>query len=802
MPIFQPGGSLLLPLQNLLAGWTFERVPYTGSVDERVSAQLRDQLPDFILENYSTFQSFLNAYFEWMEFYGNPRGEGVRLATYKDVDETLEQFLEYFRSTFLRNLPKELADGINERNLVKNIRYLYTSKGTKASFDLLFRILFNTTVDVDYPKDRILKPSTSTFDDRKFIRLLSYLSIEDMKKLESTIIIQRSPQDRIILATGLVDGVEFVSRGGIDFYSLSLQTVSGEFNSNYKVDVTPVGSSTPYKLRILPTLTSVQINAGGSGYNIGDELVVKDLYNNELLRGFVDTIGPKNEIRGFNYTDNFGVYTNNSGFTYTIETAGGVGASLSPTSENVISDGPDRYFDETGKISGRSFIQDNFFYQNFSYVLTVNKALDKFSDTVRSLIHPAGTQLFARLLNETNFNEISVVDSETNIEALFSRVMDQSTSNLSFFQPVIGHYLPHTFGTTHDPRGFTFTTGSGSTHYDFYPRGYNGLDGRTFDDFFGATVGDMRNIPHTVVEYGITHNPDEYYVGSSMGNIETIASDIYGTPTAFNLPVGYFSLGCTGLNGLTYDSDGENAGPIGQFPVDSNRRFKVVKVPSGPTFYGGYTAPVTTGLTVGLSGGQIIQVQGTDSATSDYWIVYRHVNALENSGVTQTGIHRIYEIPLLPVVSTSISSPRHGDRSGYGEDYQNTGLTLNGGATFAVGEIVRQRRYNEPEAIGRVRLFRAGSYTQNLPDGSSGPDGLLGNPIWNIGIDYLSIEVLNGQFSFAEDSTGISRPVVGDDNGCARLISNTFKPNTYTSMTHEVAWTDIPISLIVNEIPY
>jgi len=799
MPIFSPGGSLLLPLQTLLAGYTFDRLDYSGSIDERFSTQLRDQLPDFIIENYPLFESFLRAYFEWTELYGNTRSEAVRLETYKDVDETLDQFLNYFRTTFLTNLPRELANGINEKSLIKNIGYLYRSKGTKASFDLLFRILFNTTVDVDYPKDRILKPSTSTFDDRKFLRVLTPLSIEQMKEMESTVIIQRTPQNQRVIATALVDSVKFVSKGGIDYYSLTLQTVSGDFDSNLKITMSPRGSSGGgINAKILPTLTSVQINAGGSGYQLGDELIVRDIYNNELLHGYVDALGPSNQIRGFNYTNNYGVYTNNSGFTYSITTVGGVGASLSAKSESVVADGPDVYFDDSGKLSGRSFVQDSFFYQDFSYVITVNKALQTFSDVVRNLIHPAGTQLFARYKNEIDFDEITIVTEGQTETFTFERMADQSTSNLSFFLPVIGHYLPHTFGTTIDPRGFTYETGSGATHYDFYPQGYNGQDGRTASDFYSTNLSSTDyGTPHVNPVNGITHDP--YLV-----KIPTGLTAFDGVETSRTLVNG--AIGSTGYIGATVDSEDEGVGLFGFFPVGSSRSNTIgvgKAFGDGITHYGGYTGPKTTGFTVGISGGQIIQVKGTDSATADYWIVYRHINSLELSGVTQVGTHSVIEIPLLPVLQTSTSiTASHGDRTGYSRTIQDSGVSLNGGATFTVGEIVRQRRYNEPEAIGKVLGFRASSYQQNLPDGSSGPDGLLGTPYWNTGIDRLTVEVLNGTFTPFEDSTGTQRPVVGDDNGCARLISGTLNPNKYSSITHEVDWTNIPISLVVNEIPY
>ena len=195
MPLKIFGGSLLLPLR--IEGYTFDQLPYTPSVDERFSTQLIDQLPDFVVSNYETFLQFVEAYYEWSEQHGNPRAEGVRLNTYNDVDETLDQFLEYFRNTYIKDFPYKLADGANEKALIKNVGYMYRSKGSKASFDLLFRILFDTTIEVDYPKDRILKLSTSTFDDRQFIRIAPIVSVDEAKSLENSRLIQRTPAKRV-----------------------------------------------------------------------------------------------------------------------------------------------------------------------------------------------------------------------------------------------------------------------------------------------------------------------------------------------------------------------------------------------------------------------------------------------------------------------------------------------------------------------------------------------------------------------------------------------------------------------------
>ena len=105
-----------------------------------------------------------------------------------------------------------------------------------------------------------------------------------------------------------------------------------------------------------------------------------------------------------------------------------VGASLSGLGEVVLTDGPDTYKDDTGKISGRSFIQDSFFYQNYSYIIRVNKSLQQFADAVRRLVHPSGTLMFAEYINEVSMSGDAGVTSDS-----FTRHL-----------PIIGHYLPHT----------------------------------------------------------------------------------------------------------------------------------------------------------------------------------------------------------------------------------------------------------------------------------------------------------------------------------------------------------------------
>lgn len=57
---------------------------------------------------------------------------------------------------------------------------------------------------------------------------------------------------------------------------------------------------------------------------------------------------------------------------------------------------PGRYLDETGFVSGYSFIEDADYYQNFSYVIKVTQSIDQYRKYVKSLVHPAGTKLWGQ----------------------------------------------------------------------------------------------------------------------------------------------------------------------------------------------------------------------------------------------------------------------------------------------------------------------------------------------------------------------------------------------------------------------
>ena len=139
----------------------------------RISTLVPSQLPEFIRDdlNYETFVSFVEAYYEWMELANTSNsqivttstsGEGVTFASknlqnYFDIDSTIDGFVDYFTNDFLPYFPENILS--DRRKVIKIAKELYQNKGTPASFNLLFRLLYNSPADVLNTNELVLKPS-------------------------------------------------------------------------------------------------------------------------------------------------------------------------------------------------------------------------------------------------------------------------------------------------------------------------------------------------------------------------------------------------------------------------------------------------------------------------------------------------------------------------------------------------------------------------------------------------------------------------------------------------------------------
>ena len=77
---------------------------------------------------------------------------------YANVDSTLYDFLDQMRDQFMVSIPDNLVSGIDKRRIIKNIKDLYSAKGTSEGHKLFMRMLVGENAEVFYPNKYMLSP--------------------------------------------------------------------------------------------------------------------------------------------------------------------------------------------------------------------------------------------------------------------------------------------------------------------------------------------------------------------------------------------------------------------------------------------------------------------------------------------------------------------------------------------------------------------------------------------------------------------------------------------------------------------
>ena len=105
------------------------------NIENNISSLIESQFPGFYHEDGDNFVAFVKAYYEWLDQGGS---ESRKLLEYRDVDYTVDSFLDHFKNEFLNSLPENTA--ASKAFLVKHIQDLYKSKGSSEANKLLFSL--------------------------------------------------------------------------------------------------------------------------------------------------------------------------------------------------------------------------------------------------------------------------------------------------------------------------------------------------------------------------------------------------------------------------------------------------------------------------------------------------------------------------------------------------------------------------------------------------------------------------------------------------------------------------------------
>lgn len=370
-----------------------------------------------------------------------------------------------------------LNDVFPERgDVVKNINdydeYYYTN-------------ITNFNVDVSYPKTRILRSSNGVWKNSSIIVIKSSYEIDVIGKsfvssinenlgfVDSQNLIKLSGQDHYYelkisfnLFKSWADNENITIDG--QEYTCSIMCVDTNTitqGSNYSIgdefDIKD-GVAVVGKVRVKSTtkskVTKVKVNYGGYNYSIGDEITIGD----NLGLAVVSELGPADSITAvkiiyssprisefqtctissqFGYDAELMFYSDDIGKIKELEI---VDSGIDIT-ESCFIDIPIRTTEEipanieiilstlkytnysfttdSGLLDGSDKIQDNFYYQDYSYVVRSDAKIDynTLIPIYKRIVHPAGTKVFFASVNNTESTSIPlkvIIDVKESLKTL------------------------------------------------------------------------------------------------------------------------------------------------------------------------------------------------------------------------------------------------------------------------------------------------------------------------------------------------------------------------------------------------
>ena len=456
-------------------------------------------IPSQLLDDAADLREFIKKYYEYLNSTDEQVGQNqpsyliTNVLEFRDLDRSVDEFIDLIRRELGQGISQQLLT--NKANLYKYAKEIYSSKGSVDSFKLIFRLLFGKEIEFTLPKEQILIASdgrwqqdfsifaeltddgnklvgkritiqtpsglTSTFEVL-FSRQLA--NVEDTYELfisrdfNATIEVGSTISDSGITGTVLSAlNAGTISKAGSGFKVGQIFNVQNEFGTGASIKIKAVdnnGGITAFSILSFgvgyesPFFTSIASNVNVSSDDV-DFDITYDGPSETYTVGFTDNNGGFKDS-GFIVQQEYFSEDYVSG-TY----AGTVLTSWSDDrtydQDDVIIEDDDTaiiyftlgalceyegYFKTNkGFLSDSIYLQDNYFYQNFSYLINVDEKFENYSDALNLSVHPAGMIGFGQYdISNTIDISADITDVYREIPLIFSdtvAVSESATLNIS-----------------------------------------------------------------------------------------------------------------------------------------------------------------------------------------------------------------------------------------------------------------------------------------------------------------------------------------------------------------------------------
>lgn len=412
------------------------------------STNIEGLIPRQLIQDSQTLLDFLKEYYRFLNQEGGPTYALNTLLDNRDVDRAVDDFLALIHNEIGAGFAKEIRTlQADKNNLYKHIKEFYSCKGSLDSFQTLFKLLFGVNVEIILPKDQMLIASDGRWSQQE-----SFF-------IETTTGEPLSIVGKIITVTSLNNYIDVeVERirkvyPAQDYYEIFItrnpdtnRIIVGATIDQYGVQGT-----------VIESLGNIEIVYAGQDFDVPQFVNINEGSTGTLIRiSEVTSAGAISKIKiisfGIGYTDFYARIIPKDEIIGAIDLVAINEADIEteiaahPTHailkfyNGAIAKYQGEYVSNKGFLSDDIYLQDNYYYQNYSYVIRSGIQIDNYRNIVRKTVHPAGMIFFGEfeITNSFDLSEniqslarylrarlSSVADTEDTLEAVFYKVLPE-----------------------------------------------------------------------------------------------------------------------------------------------------------------------------------------------------------------------------------------------------------------------------------------------------------------------------------------------------------------------------------------